>query len=274
MTTSTHLKLPFILPGQAQKHITHNEAIAALDRLIQLAVLDRDLAAPPANPTPGARYIVSAAPTGAWTGKTGQIAAWDGAAWSFHAPEPGWLAFVLDENGLLVWSGSAWLLTLGLDGQAPMLGLNATPDGTNRLAVASEAVLFTHEADSMQVKVNKRSFINTASLLFQTASSGRAELGTTGDDKLHLKVSADGSTWAEGLVIDQATGNVGIGTASPAAKLDVDGPVRVKSHTVAGLPAATAAGQIAFVSDEAGGATLAFADGTDWRRVADRAVVS
>jgi hypothetical protein len=30
----------------------------------------------------------------------------------------------------------------------------------------------------------------------------------------------------------------------------------------------------AFVSDEAGGATLAFWDGTDWRRVQDRAVVS
>ena len=274
MTDSTHLKLPYILPGQAQKHITHNEAIAALDALTQLAVLDRDLSAPPGSPNVNMRYIVGPTPTGVWAGKANQVTAWDGAAWAFHAPEPGWLAFVLDENGLLAWSGTDWLPTLGLDGQAPMLGLNATPDTTNRLAVASDAILFSHASASVQVKVNKHSFGDSASVLFQTGFSGRAEFGTTGDDKLHLKVSPDGSAWTEALVVDPSTGNVGLGTASPATKLDVDGPVRVKSYTVTGLPAATATGQVAFVSDEVGGATLAFSDGSNWRRVADRAVVS
>lgn len=33
-------------------------------------------------------------------------------------------------------------------------------------------------------------------------------------------------------------------------------------------------GQIVYVSNEAGGKTLAFHDGTNWRRVQDRAVVS
>ena len=274
MTTSTHLKLPYILPGQAQKHITHNEAIAALDTLTQLAVLDRDLNAPPPVPNVNMRYIVGPTPTGDWAGKANQVAAWDGAAWVFHAPEPGWLAFVLDENGLLAWNGAAWLPTVGLDAQVPMLGVAAAPDSTNRFVVASGAVLFMYESDAVQVKLNKRSSGDTAALLFQTGFSGRAELGTAGDDKLHLKVSPDGSTWTEALVVDQATGNIGAGTASPAAKLDVDGPVRVKSYTVAGLPSAAAAGQVVFISDEAGGATLAFSDGTSWRRVADRAVVS
>lgn len=45
-------------------------------------------------------------------------------------------------------------------------------------------------------------------------------------------------------------------------------------YTVATLPAATSVGQVIYVSDETGGATLAFADGSDWRRVQDRAVVS
>lgn len=275
MTASTHLKLPFILPAQAGKHITHNEAIAALDTLAQLSVLDRDLAAPPSSPIEGDRYIVGASPTDAWNGKANQVAAWDGAAWLFHAPEPGWLAFVVDENGLLAWSGSAWLPTFGLDGKVSMLGINATPDATNRLAVAAEAVLFTHAADNVQLKVNKHSSADTASLLFQTGFSGRAELGTAGDDKLHLKVSPDGSAWTEALVVDAATGHVGLGTAAPAATLDVDGPIRCKSYTVATVPAATAgAGQMVFVSDETGGATLAYSDGISWRRVADRAVIS
>ena len=52
-------------------------------------------------------------------------------------------------------------------------------------------------------------------------------------------------------------------------------PVKVPSVTVATLPAAaTNEAAIVYVSDETGGAVLAFSDGTDWRRVTDRAVVS
>lgn len=72
-----------------------------------------------------------------------------------------------------------------------------------------------------------------------------------------------------------AEGLVAIGGVTPAVKLDVDGPVKVKSYAKTALPAASAgAGQIVYVSDETGGAVLAFSDGTDWRRVTDRAVVS
>lgn len=263
MADSTHLKLPYILPGQAQKHITHNEAIAALDTLTQLAVLDRDLNTPPVSPDVNMRYIVGPAPTGAWAGKAGQVTAWDGAAWRFHVPEPGWLAFVLDESGLLAWNGAAWLPTIGLDGVAPMLGLNATPDTTNRLAVASDAILFSHASGDVQVKLNKLSATDTASLLFQTAHAARAELGTTGDDKLHLKVTPDGVTWTEALVVDQTTG-----------RLTAGAPLTLRSYTVATLPAASPAGQLIYVSNESAGPTPAFSDGTAWRRVADRAVVS
>ena len=42
---STHLLLPYILASQAQKHVTHNEALRLLDAMVQLSVLDRDLTA-------------------------------------------------------------------------------------------------------------------------------------------------------------------------------------------------------------------------------------
>jgi hypothetical protein len=35
--TSTHLALPYIVPAQAQKHVTHNEALYILDAIVQLA---------------------------------------------------------------------------------------------------------------------------------------------------------------------------------------------------------------------------------------------
>jgi len=45
------------------------------------------------------------------------------------------------------------------------------------------------------------------------------------------------------------------------------------SYTVATLPAQSA-GSLIYVSDETGGATLAFSDGTNYRRVQDRAIVA
>ena len=50
MTDTANLGLPCIEGSQAQKHVTHNEALRILDTLVQLAVQDRDLTAPPATP--------------------------------------------------------------------------------------------------------------------------------------------------------------------------------------------------------------------------------
>ena len=107
-TTLPDLTLPYIVAAQAQKHVTHNEAVRALDALVQLMVLDKDLASPPGSPADGNRYIVAASPTGAWAGQAGKIAAWQDGAWAFLTPREGWLAWVADEDKVYAHSGTAW----------------------------------------------------------------------------------------------------------------------------------------------------------------------
>lgn len=51
-------------------------------------------------------------------------------------------------------------------------------------------------------------------------------------------------------------------------------PVQFPSYTVTTLPSATTAGRMIYVSNETGGAVMAFSDGTNWRRVTDRAIVA
>jgi len=51
------------------------------------------------------------------------------------------------------------------------------------------------------------------------------------------------------------------------------GPVILKSYVKAALPAAGISGLI-IVSDDVGGVTPAFSDGINWRRVADRNIIS
>ena len=48
---------------------------------------------------------------------------------------------------------------------------------------------------------------------------------------------------------------------------------QLPSYTVATLPS-TVAGDLALCTDETGGSTVVFFDGTNWRRMADRAVAS
>src|SRR5215210_4937009 len=116
MTDTTNLALPLIEGAQAQKHVTHNEALRILDTLVQLAVLNRDLNAPPASPSEGQRWIVKAspAPTGAWANHGNQVATWQDSTWQFNSPNIGWVAYVVDEGTLLAWNGSAWANALTL----------------------------------------------------------------------------------------------------------------------------------------------------------------
>ncbi len=57
------LNLPYLAAAQAQKHVTLNEALAALDGLVQTAVESRTVAAEPAAPPDGALYILPVART-------------------------------------------------------------------------------------------------------------------------------------------------------------------------------------------------------------------
>lgn len=208
MDATENLNLPYILPAQAQKHVTHNEAIKALDAILHLAVLSRLLSSPPASPAGGDRYLVPAGATGAWTGQAKAVAAWQDDAWTFYPPRAGWLAYVLDENVMLAFKGGDWA-PAGFDIVLPdRIGINATADATNRLAVASPASLFTNEGAGHQIKVNKASAGDTASLLFQTGWSGRAEMGLAGSDAFRVKVSADGASFVDAMVADPATGRV------------------------------------------------------------------
>ena len=105
---TTHLQLPYLAAAQAQKHVTHNEALRLLDAMVQLAVLDRDLHRAAGQPADGDRYIVASGATGAWAGWDGNIAYWVDGAWIRLVPRPGWRAWVDDEDVLLVFDGSAW----------------------------------------------------------------------------------------------------------------------------------------------------------------------
>lgn len=202
---SAVLSLPYLLPSQAQKHVTHNEALARLDVAVQLAVIARDLIMPPELVSDGDRYLVPAGASGAWAGHDGEVAVYDLNDWCFHAPVAGWTARVLSEDALIRFDGTSWQAGAGAL-EADTLGLNGAADATNRLTSAAPATLLTHAGAGHQLKINKAAAGETASLLFQSNWSGRAEMGTAGSDDFAIKLSADGGAWVTALSFDAATG--------------------------------------------------------------------
>lgn len=204
MSNTPLLKLPNLAAGQAQKHVTINESLRMLDALVQLAVLSRAVATPPATPAEGDRYIISAGPTGAWASHGGLVAAYQDGGWIYFTPRTGWMAWIADEQAMFAYNGSTWVACGGSPQSVAQMGINATADTTNRLALSSTASLFNHAGSGHQLKVNKAAASGTASLPFQTGFSGRAEIGTAGSDKLTIKTSANGADWVDSVEIDPA----------------------------------------------------------------------
>ena len=343
MSSTTRLALPRIAAAQAQKHVTHNDALEIVDALMHLTVESRVLSAPPPDPADDARYLVAAGAGGAWIGHEGAIAVRDGGGWTYCQPQAGWRAFVRDEAQIVVFDGAGWA---PLVRRAERFGVNAEADGVNRLAVSSPAVLLNHAGSDMRLALNKAATGDVASLQFKDGVVAQAEIGLAGDDDLRVKIR-EGGALRQALVVKAGSGRVGIGTPEPAAelevadtsgdgdcriqlrasttaiaqlgvsatqvfvdtagdkpfviyangaprahfdgqgnvgigvsppttRLDVSGPIKVKSYTVAGLPdaATVGAGAMIYISDETGGSVTAFSDGSVWRRTTDRGVVS
>ena len=78
--------LPLLYPGQAQKEVFVNEALARLDALAQ-PVITSTLSAPPATHAAGDTFLVADPASAEWTGQEGSLRIWRG-GWSLSPPIP------------------------------------------------------------------------------------------------------------------------------------------------------------------------------------------
>jgi hypothetical protein len=94
--TTARLQLPYLIASQAQKEVTHNEALDIVDTILYGSVISLT-ATPPGAPAENDTYIVGASATGAWAGKDDYVTRWSGLVWLFVAPF----------EGLEIWNVSA-----------------------------------------------------------------------------------------------------------------------------------------------------------------------
>lgn len=135
--TSNRLALPLLNAGQAQKEIYHNEAIVRLDLLTQASAVAIGTETPPADPAPGACWILGPAPEGDWAGRGGQIAGWTDGGWRFVAPFEGMRLWLGEVGGYALFTDGEWrtgevhgrLVVEGRQVVGPCAAGIAEPDG-------------------------------------------------------------------------------------------------------------------------------------------------
>ena len=94
--------------GESGWHTGMDANIKRLGAVVGLSVASRTVATPPASPAEGDRYIVPSGATGAWAGRTDQIAVRIDGAWEFHAPQVGWVCLIAAEDRLAVYKPGGW----------------------------------------------------------------------------------------------------------------------------------------------------------------------
>ena len=202
MPSTANLSLPFLEAGQAQKHVTLNEALRLLDAIVQLAVGDVN-AVPPAVPADGECHIVGAAASGAFAGHENEIAAFQDGAWIFLPPRPGWRAWNAEAETLLVWTGAAWseVSSGGGDVNGPQGGVAdgdiAVFDGATGKAIKRERGAISYlgvgsAPDAADTDHSNRLIVRANRALFHAIPG--AETPGTGDMQVQLSKEAAGNT--------------------------------------------------------------------------------
>lgn len=106
--TTARLGLPLLQPGQAQKEMSHNEALAGIDLVVQAAVEHIGATEPPADPVPGQCWVVGDGASGSWAGADGSIAGWTGGGWRFVAARAGMTVWSAENDVFGVFDGTQW----------------------------------------------------------------------------------------------------------------------------------------------------------------------
>lgn len=109
MAKTSQLELPLVMPAQAQKHVTVNEALVRLDAAVQLRVRSSSIVDPPVDAPEGAAYLIAGGASGEWGGKSLQIAIWSNGGWTYLAPKSGWRAWDEEAAAVRIFDGSGWV---------------------------------------------------------------------------------------------------------------------------------------------------------------------
>lgn len=193
---TARMALPLLLPAQAQKHVTVNEALMRLDGQVDLVLQSVTRSAPPETVADGLCWGVPVGATGAWEGQGGRIAIGANGGWIFVQPQFGRRALVSDKGLSAIHDGSRWVIgavTLGQHGSGMIAGQLAEDLTLTAASVVNTSMVIP--AGAMVVGATARVLQAVTGTLTSWAMGNADSLNRFGQG--HAK---DAGTWVRGIL--------------------------------------------------------------------------
>jgi hypothetical protein len=217
---------PLLTAAQAQKHITHNDALIQMDAVIDLCLLGRSIDTPPSSPADGDAYLVGGAPTGLWSGQAHKIACCVDAAWRFYTPFNGLRAYVVPANTFIVYLNGVWTDWNSLISASEVSAASAATCDLGAAGSLFVEITGTTAIASFGMAANRLRFVRFADALTLTHNAtslvllGHASRTTAAGDTGIYASDASGN-WRE-INYARAAG-VASGGAQPFGAYDLNG---------------------------------------------------
>lgn len=142
-----------------------------LDAIVQLSVKSRQITSPPGSASPGERWIVAAGATGAWSGKSGQVAVYMDGGWVFYTPRTGWTCYVEGE-GLFAFAGASWQ-AVAQGGQPPgSVGVVSASGASIVVKVIEQEVTLAGASVDTAIAIPNRAIVLAVSVRTMAAITG------------------------------------------------------------------------------------------------------
>lgn len=141
MMNTARFGLPLLAVAQAQKEVTHNEALTLIDALVQPTVIDGPVVAVPVGPQPGQCWLVGSGATGEWAAQDGKMAVSTDGGWRFAAPTPGMRVVRQADGKVLRFDGFGWIAPPNIVGPSG----GSVIDTEGRAAIAAVIVALAEQ---------------------------------------------------------------------------------------------------------------------------------
>ncbi len=206
MTTTPNLSLQDAPFNSLQLSAAVNAALQVIDALVQPAI-EATLSAPPVTVSGdrGKRWIIGAAPTGAWSGRAGQIAlCTDALLWLYIVPKEGFTVWDRSVDRWRDYDGAAWALRDNTTGPAMagfIVGLSMVWNSGTSLSITGGAahIESLDRVVSVPATITKAGLSLTASTwyhvyLFVSGGVADIEIVTTAPTAVPYSGTARGKT--------------------------------------------------------------------------------
>jgi len=206
--------LPLVMPAQAQKHVTVNEAFVRLDAAVQMRFERSTLRTPPSGAAEGHRFIVPAGATGEWADASGKIASRSNGGWVYLTPSAGWTGWDQETATRLFFDGLDWL---------------SEPQAISKSGAAtlSKIVEFDHEVYAGANNVTSVAIPSHSQVL---AVTGRVRTSIEGSGTTGWQLGVDGSDDRYGSSIGLSLNSSVVGMSGQPVTYYADTPLKITSQ--------------------------------------------